>query len=39
MLSNFDTAPLGNFDDEQLEVTNPAVIAGFIKITILIALC
>jgi hypothetical protein len=35
---NFDTAPLGNFDDEQLEVTNLVVIAGFMKITISIVL-
>jgi hypothetical protein len=38
MPGDFDTAPPGNFDDEQLEVTDPAATAGFMKITISIAL-
>jgi hypothetical protein len=39
MPGDFDTAPPGNFDDEQLEVTDLAATAGFTKITISIALC
>lgn len=35
---DFDTAPPGNFDDEQLEVTDPVATAGFTKTTISIAL-
>ncbi|GIC93745.1 uncharacterized protein Aud_010233 [Aspergillus udagawae] len=38
VLGDFDTAPPGNFDDEQLEVTDPAATAGFTKTTISIAL-
>ncbi|KAI9037116.1 putative transcriptional regulatory protein [Aspergillus affinis] len=37
-LGDFDTAPPGNFDDEQLEVTDPVVTARFTKSSTAIAL-
>ncbi|KAL2832989.1 hypothetical protein BDW59DRAFT_169244 [Aspergillus cavernicola] len=37
-LGDFDTAPPGNFDDEQLEVTDPVVAVGFTKTSIASAL-
>ncbi|OOG00738.1 hypothetical protein ASPCADRAFT_392817 [Aspergillus carbonarius ITEM 5010] len=37
-LGDFDAAPPGNFDDEQLEATDPVASAGFTKTSIAIAL-